>query len=73
MAGKEKMKMSLLELGMKYRKSKCWLLRFAANLCIAWEKKWTEREEEKLKRQGVKNIDAQAAEEVYKKIQKKEL
>lgn len=61
--------MNLLEFGMKYRKNKNGLLRFAAKCCIAWEQKWADREEEKLKKQGVKNIDPKAAKEVYKKIQ----
>ena len=62
--------MSVLEFGMKYRNSTSRLLRLAANLCIAWEKKKTDWEEKKLKKQNVKDIDERAAKEVLEKIQR---
>ena len=60
--------MLLLEWGIKYRTSKNVFLRWLAELCISWEKLWTECVERRLKKQNVRSIDKKAAEAVLQNI-----
>lgn len=63
--------MRLLKFGNRYRKSRWWVLRWAAELCLAFEKRWANREEKKLKRHTSQNLDREIAEKMLKEIKKK--
>lgn len=61
---------NILNFGMKYSESKCWPLRFAADLCISLEKRMADRIERELKRENIKGMDANVSQKVFENLWK---
>ena len=61
--------MELLIFGMKYKESKCALLRCVSKICINIAKKKAEAEEKRLNKLNIRKIDEGAAQELLEKLE----